>query len=106
MDVGTPELLIILVVVMLVFGGKKLPELARGSGRALRIFKAEVTGLEDEETTGRAASDAADAAPSPAASPAASDSGADADLEARHTAEREALQSRQAAERRAISPED
>jgi sec-independent protein translocase protein TatA len=47
-DLGTPELLIILVVVMLVFGGKKLPDLARGSGRALRIFKAEVQGLEDD----------------------------------------------------------
>ena len=48
-DLGTPELLIILVVVMLVFGGKKLPDLARGSGRALRIFKAEVQGLEDDD---------------------------------------------------------
>ena len=47
MDVGTPELLILLVVVMLVFGGRKLPELARGSGRALRIFKAEVNATED-----------------------------------------------------------
>ena len=35
-DVGTPELLIIFVVVMLVFGGSKLPDLARGSGRAIR----------------------------------------------------------------------
>ena len=41
-DVGTPELLILFVVVMLVFGGSKLPDLARGSGRALRIFKEEV----------------------------------------------------------------
>jgi sec-independent protein translocase protein TatA len=48
-DLGTPELLIILVVVMLVFGGKKLPDLARGSGRALRIFKAEVRGLEEDD---------------------------------------------------------
>ena len=47
MDVGTPELLIILIVVMLVFGGRKLPELARGSGRALRIFKAEVNAADD-----------------------------------------------------------
>jgi sec-independent protein translocase protein TatA len=44
---GTPELLIILAVVILLFGASKLPELARGSGRALRIFKAETKGLTD-----------------------------------------------------------
>jgi sec-independent protein translocase protein TatA len=48
-DLGTPELLIILVIVVLVFGASKLPELARGSGRALRIFKAETKGLMDDD---------------------------------------------------------
>jgi sec-independent protein translocase protein TatA len=38
---------LILAVVVLLFGAKKLPELARGSGRALRIFKAETKGLID-----------------------------------------------------------
>ncbi|GAB3767092.1 sec-independent protein translocase protein TatA [Nocardioides ginsengisegetis] len=46
---GTPELLIILAVVILLFGASKLPELARGSGRALRIFKAETKGLTDDD---------------------------------------------------------
>lgn len=46
---GTTELLIILAVVILLFGASKLPELARGSGRALRIFKAETKGLIDDE---------------------------------------------------------
>ncbi len=45
---GVPEMLLILAVVVLLFGAKKLPELARGSGRALRIFKAETKGLIDE----------------------------------------------------------
>ncbi len=36
---------------MLLFGAKKLPELARGSGRALRIFKAETKGLMTMTTT-------------------------------------------------------
>ena len=40
-QIGPTEIIIILAVVILLFGGKKLPELARGSGRALRIFKAE-----------------------------------------------------------------
>jgi sec-independent protein translocase protein TatA len=46
---GTTELLIIVGILVLLFGAKKLPELARGSGRALRIFKAETKGLVDDE---------------------------------------------------------
>jgi sec-independent protein translocase protein TatA len=46
---GTTELLIILAVLVLLFGASKLPELARGSGRALRIFKAETKGLMDDD---------------------------------------------------------
>ncbi|MGJ9423902.1 twin-arginine translocase TatA/TatE family subunit [Aeromicrobium sp. CF3.5] len=45
--IGPTEILLILGVVVLLFGGKKLPELARGSGKALRIFKTEVTSLTD-----------------------------------------------------------
>ena len=50
-NLGAPEILLILVVLVLLFGAKKLPELARGSGRALRIFKAETKGLmtDDDE---------------------------------------------------------
>ncbi|MEO6606244.1 MAG: twin-arginine translocase TatA/TatE family subunit [Aeromicrobium sp.] len=47
--IGPPEILLVLGVVLLLFGGKKLPELARGSGRALRIFKSEVKDLGDDE---------------------------------------------------------
>ena len=83
--IGRPrpaELLIILAIVVLIFGASKLPELARGSGRALRIFKAETKGLmdddddqDDRKTTSQR------------------------DLEARQAAERDALEARQAAER-------
>ena len=52
----------ILAIVILVFGAAKLPELARGSGQALRIFKAETKGLTDDDDDD--AEDAADAAPS------------------------------------------
>ena len=38
----TPELLIILLLVILLFGAKRLPDAARGLGRSLRIFKAEM----------------------------------------------------------------
>jgi sec-independent protein translocase protein TatA len=47
--IGPPEIILILLVLVLLFGAKKLPELARGSGRALRIFKAETKGLLDDE---------------------------------------------------------
>ena len=49
MNLGPTEILLILLVLVLLFGAKKLPELARGSGRALRIFKAETKGLRDDE---------------------------------------------------------
>ncbi|WP_322921685.1 twin-arginine translocase TatA/TatE family subunit [Nocardioides renjunii] len=45
---GGMELLIILAVLVLLFGASKLPELARGSGQALRIFKSETKGLMDD----------------------------------------------------------
>jgi len=47
--IGPPEIILILLVLVLLFGAKKLPELARGSGRALRIFKAETKGLMDDD---------------------------------------------------------
>ncbi len=46
---GPSELIIILLVLLLLFGGRKLPEMARGTGRALRIFKAETKGLMDDD---------------------------------------------------------
>jgi len=48
-QIGPTEILIVLGIVVLLFGGRKLPELARGSGRALRIFKSEVKGLENDD---------------------------------------------------------
>lgn len=36
---GTPELLIIVLVVLLLFGGKKIPELMHGMGKGVRSFK-------------------------------------------------------------------
>ncbi|KRA28145.1 DNA replication protein DnaD [Nocardioides sp. Root614] len=50
--IGMPqgaEWLIILAIVVLVFGAAKLPDLARGTGQALRIFKAETKGLRDDD---------------------------------------------------------
>jgi sec-independent protein translocase protein TatA len=49
---GLPELLLILGIVLLLFGSKKLPELAKSLGKAQREFKKGVRdGGEDEEPT-------------------------------------------------------
>lgn len=45
--VGTQELLIILVIVLLLFGAKKLPELARGLGKSMQEFKKATREVED-----------------------------------------------------------
>ena len=46
-SIGLPELLVILVVAMLLFGGKKLPELAKGLGEGIRNFKTSLKGDEN-----------------------------------------------------------
>ena len=38
-SIGLPELLVILVVAVLLFGGKKIPELAKGLGEGIKNFK-------------------------------------------------------------------
>ena len=40
--IGAPEIIIILVVLVLLFGAKRLPDAARSLGRSMRIFKSEV----------------------------------------------------------------
>ena len=47
---GTPELVVILAIAFLVFGGKKLPELGSGLGKAITSFK---KGLHDVEEGGK-----------------------------------------------------
>jgi sec-independent protein translocase protein TatA len=45
---GAPELLIIFVIVLILFGAPKLPEFARSIGKSMRIFKEEATNLKRE----------------------------------------------------------
>jgi sec-independent protein translocase protein TatA len=51
---GVPELLIILAVVLLLFGGSRLAGLGKSSGRALREFKEETKGLPGKDKTAAA----------------------------------------------------
>lgn len=48
MNLGGPELLIVLAVVLLIFGGRKVPELARSLGQAQREFRRGATGTVTE----------------------------------------------------------
>ena len=45
------EIIIVLALLLLLFGAKRLPDAARGLGRSLRIFKAETKGLREDEPT-------------------------------------------------------
>ncbi len=47
--IGIWEILILLLVVLLVFGPKRLPEMGRSMGKGMREFKDSLTGKDDEE---------------------------------------------------------
>jgi sec-independent protein translocase protein TatA len=47
-SIGPTELIIVFVIILLIFGGKKLPELARGLGKGIREFKRATREVEDE----------------------------------------------------------
>jgi sec-independent protein translocase protein TatA len=49
MGFGAPELIIILLIVLVLFGYKKLPDASRSLGRSLRIFKGEMKGMKDDD---------------------------------------------------------
>jgi len=68
MDIGWPEIAIIAVVVLVLFGSKKLPDAARSLGKSMRIIKTEVKGLHDDAPS---SPDAATTASAPAELPAA-----------------------------------
>lgn len=46
---GAGEIFLIILVILLIFGGKKIPELARGLGKGIREFKNASSGIDEEE---------------------------------------------------------
>ncbi|MCH4155315.1 MAG: twin-arginine translocase TatA/TatE family subunit [Muribaculaceae bacterium] len=47
-NIGTGELIAIVIVILLLFGGKKIPELMKGIGKGVRSFKTGMNEVEDE----------------------------------------------------------
>lgn len=47
-NLGTSEVIIIFIVILLLFGGKKIPELMHGLGKGVRSFKKGMNEIEDE----------------------------------------------------------
>lgn len=50
-NLGLPELLLIILIIALLFGGKKIPELMRGLGSGVKEFKKAANGGEEEKPT-------------------------------------------------------
>ena len=48
-NIGLPEILVVLVIALIIFGPKRLPELGRSVGKGIREFRASISGDDDEE---------------------------------------------------------
>ena len=66
-NLGPTELIIIAVVIILLFGAKKMPDMARSLGRSMRIIKAETKGMKQDGEEGAPPAATATATPAPAA---------------------------------------
>jgi sec-independent protein translocase protein TatA len=53
-QIGIPELILILAIVVLIFGANRLPDLGRGLGKAIRGFRNATKGHDDKDLTPRA----------------------------------------------------
>jgi len=49
-NIGFPELVVILAIVLLLFGAGRLPDVARSMGKAIREFKSAVSGINEDES--------------------------------------------------------
>ncbi|MBU2444870.1 MAG: twin-arginine translocase TatA/TatE family subunit [Bacteroidetes bacterium] len=47
-NIGAPEIILILLVVLVLFGAKKIPELAQGLGKGIREFKKSMKDIEED----------------------------------------------------------
>jgi sec-independent protein translocase protein TatA len=83
--IGFPELIVLAIVLLLIFGPKRLPEIGRSMGKGMREFKDSITGKDDDDdvTTSRPVELAAPPAEPPP--PAATTTPAPTPVERDHT---------------------
>ena len=48
-NIGLPEILVVLVIALIIFGPKRLPELGRSVGKGIREFRSSISGNDDDE---------------------------------------------------------
>ncbi len=81
MGIGFPELMIILVIIMIIFGAGKLPEIGSAFGRSIKNFKTSMKEAEAEETEGEAKAEVESAPETPAVAEGSEEPAADAPAE-------------------------
>ena len=48
-NIGLPEILVVLVIALIIFGPKRLPELGKSLGKGIREFRSSISGHDDED---------------------------------------------------------
>jgi sec-independent protein translocase protein TatA len=108
LGLGAPEIGLIILAILLLFGYKKLPDASRSLGRSLRIFKGEMKGMKDDDVRtkdeARTVPVAGEIVP-PAAAPTVTPSPVDYEAEAA-AAEARAAEARARAEQARASAAD
>jgi len=64
-NIGLPEIAIVLIIALIVFGPKRLPELGRSLGKGIREFKGSISGEHDDDDDDRKSLSASQATPAP-----------------------------------------
>ncbi len=75
--IGMPELILIVLVVLLLFGGKKIPEMMHGMGKGVKSFKDGMNGIEGPDTDDAKADAKQDSEPASGAASGAASAPAD-----------------------------
>src|SRR4051794_34624826 len=98
MGIGAPEIIVIALVILVLFGYKKLPDASRSIGRSMRIFKGEMKGMKGDDLSTKDVAATTPARPDvvPPAAPVPGDPGGQLSVEAAE-AEASAAEARAAA---------